>query len=217
MNPAASSQAGHPQRGVPQARPPVPAKRRRRVLPRKVGRPTVGHTVLAAVTWLALGLVVVAFLGLVVGPMTGRYRVSVILSDSMKPRWETGDAVISTPERAADVRVGQVITFNPPIDGRPSITHRVVRVVRVVRGGATPVVLTKGDANAANDEWGPIKIADGPVMRVRGVVPNLGWVLRGLTGRGLAVLTTVIAPILLLGLLLLRIWRPSGAHPGASA
>ena len=148
MNPAASSQAGHPQPGVPQARPPVPAQRRRRVLPSKVGRPTVGRTVLTAVTWLALGLVVVAFLGLVVGPMTGRYRVSVILSDSMKPRWETGDAVISTPERTDEVRVGQVITFNAPINGRPSITHRIVGVVS---GGVTPVVLTKGDANAAND------------------------------------------------------------------
>ena len=214
-NQAAVAQTGHPQPGVSPTRPPVPSPRppRRRQTPAS-RRAALSGMGMAAATWLALGLVVTAFLVLVVGPMTGRYRMSVVLSDSMKPHWETGDVVISTPERPEDVRVGQVISFNPPIDGRPSITHRVVRVAS---GGPTPVIVTKGDANAANDEWGAIKITEGPVMRVRGVVPNLGWALKFLLGRNLPILTTVLAPILLLVLLLWRIWRPTLDQRGIPA
>jgi signal peptidase I len=175
---------------------------------------SLGSRATTIATWTALAVAVLVFVAMVIGPMTGRYRLSVILSDSMKPHWETGDVVISLPERPADVRVGQVITFNPPIDGRPSITHRVVRLVS---GGPAPVVVTKGDGNAASDEWGAIKITSGPVMRVRGVVPNLGWALKFLTGRTLAVVTTVICPILLLLVLLWRIWRPPFDVTGVSA
>lgn len=207
----AATQSEEPPRGGSRLRPPVPRARRHTGV--RTGA-SIASRATSIATWLAFGLVVLGFVAIVAGPMTGRYRVSVILSDSMKPRWETGDVVISTPERPADVRAGQVITFNPPIDGRPSITHRVVRLVS---GGPTPVVVTKGDANATSDAWGAIKITRGPVMRVRGVVPNLGWALKLLTSRTLATLTTVICPILLLLVLLWRIWRPSLGVPGVSA
>jgi len=167
-----------------------------------------------AATWAALALVILAFAFLVVGPRTGAYRVSVVLSNSMKPAWEAGDVVISTPERPDQVRPGQVITFNPPIEGRPSVTHRVVAVDT---SGPAPVVRTKGDANAAPDDWGAVRIGEGPVWRVRTDVPNLGWVLAFLRGPIVAIATTVVIPILLLLMLLRRIWRPAARRPGVSA
>ena len=163
-------------------------------------------------TWSVLGIVLVAFTFLVIGPKTGVYRVSVVLSDSMKPNWEAGDVVISTPERPEQVRVGQVISFNPPIDGRPSITHRVIEVVA---SGATPIVTTKGDANSAPDEWGSVRLEQGPVYQVRTAIPNLGWALAFLRSRSVAVATTMVVPLIFLLMLLWRIWRPAAAPLGA--
>ncbi len=159
-------------------------------------------------------MVVAAFVFLVVGPMTGAYRVSVVLSDSMRPQWQAGDALISTPERPDQVRVGQVISFNPPIDGRPSVTHRVVEVTGP---GSAPVIRTRGDANAAPDEWGATRLTHGPVWRVRTPIPNLGWALALLQGRAAGIATTLVAPMLLLLTLLWRIWRPAGARTRVGA
>ena len=157
-------------------------------------------------TWAALSVVVMAFLFLAIGPKTGAYRISVVLSDSMKPHWEAGDVIISTPERPDQVRVGQVISFNPPIDGRSSITHRVIEVTT---SGTAPVVRTKGDANATPDEWGSVRLDHGPVYQARKAVPNLGWALAFLRSRNVAIATTMIVPMVLLLMLLWRIWRPS--------
>jgi signal peptidase I len=158
------------------------------------------------VTWSVLGLVVLAFAFLVIGPRTGAYRVSVVLSDSMKPKWEAGDVIISTPERPDQVRVGQVISFNPPIEGRPSVTHRVIEITEP---GSTPVIRTQGDANAAPDEWGTVRLTNGPVYQAKKAVPNLGWALTFLGSRTVAILTTLIVPMIFLLLLLKRIWTPS--------
>lgn len=163
-------------------------------------------------TWTLLFIVVAMFCFLVVGPRTGAYHVSVVLSNSMQPHWEAGDIVISRPEGPDQVRVGQVITYNPPIDGRPSITHRVIELTEP---GATPVVRTKGDANDAPDEWGAVRLTHGPVQKVTGSIPNLGWALALLQNRAIGILTTMFAPILLLLMLLWRIWRPS-PHPAGS-
>ncbi len=171
-------------------------------------RPHLDRTRIATVvTWAALSVVVMAFVFLAIGPKTGAYRVSVVLSDSMKPHWEAGDVIIATPERPDQVRVGQVISFNPPIDGRPSITHRVIEVTA---SGATPVIRTKGDANSAPDEWGSVRLDHGPVYRTRTAVPNLGWALAFLRSRNVSITTTMIVPMVLLLMLLWRIWHPAG-------
>jgi signal peptidase len=160
-------------------------------------------------TWTVLSIVVVSFVLLAIGPKIGAYRVSVVLSDSMKPQWQAGDVIISTPERPDQVRVGQVISFNPPIDGRPSVTHRVIEVTT---SGTTPVIRTKGDANAAPDEWGSVRLDHGPVYQARRAIPNLGWALAFLHSRNVALATTMFVPMILLLMLLWRIWRPA-AHP----
>lgn len=149
-------------------------------------------------------MVVLAFLALVVGPRTGRYHVSVVLSGSMRPAWHAGDVLVTTPQAAREVRVGQAISFNAPVDGRPSVTHRVIEVLE---RGPHPVVRTKGDANDAADPWGPVRLTGDTVGVVRGRVPRLGWALQALNGRVAALLTGLVAPLLLLVLALRQIWR----------
>jgi signal peptidase len=173
--------------------------------------PIDGRRLTTAATRLALGLALVALLLLVVGPRTGAYRVSVVLSDSMAPAWEAGDVVVSTPTAPQDLRVGDVITFTPPADGRPSVTHRIVAIDEP---GAAPVVRTRGDASGADDPWGPIRLAPDTAWRVRADVPNLGWALAGLRHPAALAATTILVPALLLVLLLIRIWWPSPARPG---
>lgn len=194
--------------GPPPVRVPVPRSGRSRPT-----GPTERHSPGAQLTrigtWSLLTAVVAVFVLLVVIPMTGAYRVSVVLSNSMAPKWHAGDMVVVTPQTAADVRVGQVISYNPPVEGRPSITHRVIAVTEP---GPHPIVTTKGDANDTADEWGPVRLASDRVWLVRGSIPQAGHVLAFLQGQALALLTTVLAPIAFLVVILVRIWRPNGTR-----
>ena len=94
-----------------------------------------------------LGVAILLFLS--VGPMVLPFQVFSVLSGSMEPGIPTGSVVVVTRVAASDVKVGDVITFQPP--GRTSfVTHRVLTLDA---SSGLPVVTTKGDANAAPDPW----------------------------------------------------------------
>ena len=69
---------------------------------------------------LGLALAVLFLLGLL--PHTGWYRTETVLSGSMRPTFAPGDLVVVTPERIADVRVGQMISYHIPLERYPD-TH----------------------------------------------------------------------------------------------
>lgn len=94
----------------------------------------------------------------------------------MEPSFAAGDVVIATSLPARDVRRGDVITFHAPVEGAPLVTHRVVRVVE---GGAHPVIRTKGDANPTEDPWSA-KVEEDVVWQQRAVVPHAGRVVHAL-------------------------------------
>ena len=168
----------------------------------------VGRTALRA--GVAFALMVLFAIG--VGPLTGRYRVVTVLTGSMRPTAPPGSLVISTPEAATDVRVGQVITFKAPIDGNPIVTHRVIEVVS---GGPHPIFRTQGDANPAPDPW-TARIGDGPVWQARTVVPWAGTAIRALRSPLLHKLTVFGAPLGFALLAVIGIWRPARAPAGRS-
>lgn len=113
-------------------------------------------------------------------------RLLVVTSGSMAPEIQPGDAVVIRPvTSAAQLRVGQVVTFLP----RRStllITHRIQALVPVERRDNVtdqrvldalgnpvldPYIRTKGDANDGDD-------ADlTPASQVRGIVSEVhaGW------------------------------------------
>ncbi|MEW6473982.1 MAG: signal peptidase I [Actinomycetota bacterium] len=98
----------------------------------------------AALGLAGVSLVAFGFVGL--GPHTGRYRTLTVLSGSMRPTMPEGSVAIVIPVPPAEIRPGDVITYNIPVGDRRVVTHRVVEIVE---GGDHPVVRTQGDANAA--------------------------------------------------------------------
>src|SRR5687768_4040409 len=96
---------------------------------------------------LLIALVLGAFC--IVGPVTGWYRTSTVLSGSMQPTIRPGDVVVATPTPSSNVRAGDIVTFQLP-DGEGTVTHRVAKVRRV---DGELKIITKGDANEAADTY----------------------------------------------------------------
>jgi signal peptidase I len=168
-------------------------------------RQIVGHLV----PWLVrglLGLAIIAFAVLAVGPHVLGYRTLTMLTGSMAPRINPGDVTISTPVTTSEITPGMVITYHMPIADHSLVTHRVVSVAHGADGAVT--VQTKGDANDAKDPWTATLQGD-TAYQVRAVVPGIGHVIRLLRTPAVAPVLLSGAPTLLAGWLLLSIWRPA--------
>lgn len=162
--------------------------------------------------WLAIGLVAVAVALLTLGPLTGSYRTLTVLSGSMRPYMQPGDVVVVSPVRAADLRVGDVITYYLPGAGKTLVTHRIVRIVTP---GELPTVQTKGDANNTADEV--VQLEGSQVWRAQRVVADVGWALNFFRSPKLRLVGSVAAPIMLLGVWLLSIWGKTPTEDGNNA
>jgi signal peptidase len=159
--------------------------------------------------WLVRGLVVtavVAFGFLAVGPHVFGYRTMTMLTGSMAPEIDPGDVTIVTPIAVSEVTEGMVITYHRPIEDHSLVTHRVISVETAPDGSVS--VQTKGDANAAADPWTATLEGD-TAYQVRAVVPVLGHVIQALRAPVVTQALLYGAPTLLVGWLLLTIWRPT--------
>jgi signal peptidase I len=179
-------------------------------------RSTAGHlagraarTVGRAAPWLVrgvMGLAVLAFLLLAVGPHVLGYRTMTMLTASMAPEIDPGDVVIVTPIAISEVTEGMVITYHKPVEDRSLVTHRVVSVETGSDGSVQ--VRTKGDANPAIDPW-TASLQGDTAYEVRAVIPELGHLIQALRTPVLTQVLLYGAPALLAGWLLLTIWRPT--------
>ncbi len=157
---------------------------------------------LGALGTATLALACAVFVAGGVVPRLGVYRPVVVYSNSMQPVFSAGDMILTTPEPLRDVRVGQVITYAIPIGDMHTESHRVIKVLR---GGSHPVVLTKGDANPAADPWNA-KLRGRTVWRYRARLPFLGYAVIWLRVPFVRVLCLVMFPLLLAAVVLGRIW-----------
>jgi signal peptidase len=140
--------------------------------------------------------------------LVGGYKPVAVYSGSMRPTIPVGGLALDRPIPAADVRVGDVITFNDPYVKSRLVTHRVVEIVHTPNGLA---YRTRGDANESRDPWA-IRL-NGEVGRVSFSVPVAGYVLFYAHTREVrTVLILVFAVILLFGILR-RIWRKEDIAP----
>ena len=130
-----------------------PPRRRGRLALRVIRRVLVALVVVLAFLALSLALLVrpnAEGVDTIFG-----HPIFSVASGSMTPAIHTGDLIVDnpvTPNQAADLHVGQIISFRESSSGASSliITHRIVAVLP---GSARAPVLyrTKGDANNAPD------------------------------------------------------------------
>jgi signal peptidase len=158
-----------------------------------------------------VGLVLAFAAGVVLAGAFG-YERYVITSGSMTGSYDRGSLVFERPVPVARLRVGDVITYSPPIGGGPTgrVTHRIAWIGRGRDG--RPVFRTKGDANPVADPW--TFTLDQP-LQARAVLglPYVGYVLAALQERrvrlgllGVPALAFALASVAAL-------WREAGAAP----
>ena len=150
---------------------------------------------------LLVGCVLV-LLAIGLGPTLGLYRTLTVLSGSMRPTFNPGDVIVVRPVPLRSVRAGEVISFNLPNGAHELETHRVVRVLS---GGDSPVVQTKGDANNSRDPW-TAKLHGQQGWRLALVIPKAGFLVNVLRSQKAHLAAIFVAPILLALLALAEIW-----------
>ena len=114
---------------------------------RRLDLAVIGNRVATALLVFAVASLVVINLG----PLVFSYRVYTVLSGSMEPTIPVGAQVVVVKVDAAQIRVGDIITFDRPNNPGVLITHRVIAVEPDGKGGSQWI--TKGDHNSIPDSW----------------------------------------------------------------
>ena len=151
---------------------------------------------------------ILAFAAVGIGPHVAEYRTLTMLTASMRPHFPPGSVVVVTEAPTASLKQGDVITFHAPSEDRRVVTHRVMSV-RTVDG--TTRVITKGDANNADDPWGEFAIKGDTVWKARGAVPFAGHAIASLRQPRVQLVMTKGLPLVLLVWLLASVWRRDDA------
>jgi signal peptidase I len=160
-----------------------------------------GRGLVALLLLLTLAAMAVTFLPGLMG-----YQRYVLVGGSMEPTIHRGSLVFDEVVRVRDLRVGDVITYVPPLRRQP-VSHRLISAKRQKTG--SPIFRTQGDANAAADAR-PFKLDKPTQARFAFAVPYLGWVFILLGTPHMRFLLLAL-PALLIALGMLRnLWREGG-------
>lgn len=146
-----------------------------------------------ALSFALLGLVIAAGLALIIVPKVAGAKPLTILSGSMTGTYDVGDVVVVKPVDTADLKIGDVITFQPFSDDPELTTHRIVGMSFGPHGRQ---FVTQGDANNAPD-LKPIS-----AEQVRGTVwysvPKVGYASVWFAGHLMRTVTDLVGIGLLL-------------------
>jgi signal peptidase len=127
---------------------------------------------------LACALVMLLAVGFIVPAALGLQRF-VITGSSMGGSLAVGSIAFEEVVPVNDLRVGDVITYQPPADS--GIDHLVTHRIVSIRGD---VFRTQGDANADIDPW-TFQLTSTAQSRVTFSVPFVGYVFIALQDRAL--------------------------------
>lgn len=158
----------------------------------------VAHAGLVGVVGVAVVLALA-----VLGLKLAGWQMLTVLTGSMRPLIDPGQAIVVSPMAATEIVPGQVITFRRP-NAPGTTTHRVERVRRLEDGRLS--VTTRGDANPAGETW-QIR-PEGQVGRHRASLPAAGGAIGAVVagpGRPYLLGATVVLGTLLV---LFWIWWP---------
>lgn len=174
------------------------ARRRRRRRPREVW----GSLVSGALVGVIVSIGLVALLGIVI-PAMGGGRALTVMTSSMQETLPPGTLVVTMPVRAAEIEVGDVLTYQLR-SGQPTlVTHRVVQ--RLLLADGRTAFRTKGDSSPAPD----LDLVEEVqvVGTVRYSIPYLGWATRMFTGvAGNWVVSALVAGLFLYSGVMIGLW-----------
>jgi signal peptidase len=146
---------------------------------------------------IILGLVVCFALFAVLIPSVFSGSLAIVRSSSMEPAMRAGALAVMLPVDAEDVRVGDIIVFNPPWDSDPDVTvsHRVIGVY----DDGQLRFDTKGDALEQSDPYYvPAASVHGKMLFS---IPYLGYAANyaiGYVRTWLGLVTLVCIPLVIL-------------------
>ena len=146
---------------------------------------------------IILGLVVCFALFAVLIPSVFSGGLAIVRSSSMEPAMRAGALAVMLPIDAADVKVGDIIAFDPPWDSGSDVTvsHRVIGVL----DNGQLRFDTKGDALEGSDPYYvPGESVQGKVLFS---IPYLGYAANSALGyvrTWLGLVTLVCIPLVIL-------------------
>ena len=146
---------------------------------------------------IILGLVVCFALFAVLIPSVFSGSLAIVRSSSMEPAMRAGALAVMLPIDAADVKVGDIIAFDPPWDSGSDVTvsHRVIGVL----DNGQLRFDTKGDALEGSDPYYvPAESVQGKVLFS---IPYLGYAANSALGyvrTWLGLVTLVCIPLVIL-------------------
>jgi signal peptidase len=170
---------------------------------RAVGARRLAGSVLTAFA-LALGAAVLL-------PAVAGLQRYVVTGGSMTGTYDRGSLVYARVVPTAALRVGDVITYQPPAGAGPRelVTHRIVAIG--VRRDGGRVFRTRGDANPVADPW-RFTLPAATQARVGFGVPYLGFALAALSDRTARMLLIGLPSLAIALFVLLALWREAGVE-----
>jgi len=161
--------------------------------------------------WLGAGLTLlcVALAAILLVPAALGFQRYVIVSGSMTGTYDKGTIVYDKEVPVADLKVGDVITYQPPPNtfSQKLVTHRIVWIGTDKEGERT--FRTRGDANPSADPW-TFNLEKADQARVAFSVPYVGYLLAALSIPAVRMLAIGIPAVLVALLILAGIWRDAG-------
>lgn len=148
-----------------------------------------------AITAVVLAAVVTVIAGLLAG-----YRPVVLQTGSMGSSAPPGSLVVTSPQSADSIDVGDIIVMRRP--GATPVTHRVIEIAETDVGR---IATTKGDANEFADP-APFPLADDQLV-ARWIVPEAGAAIENIRTPQFLLLLLTLAVAATVMWALRRIWR----------
>lgn len=145
------------------------------------------------------------------GPALLGYERYVITGDSMSGTYDRGSIVYSEVVPTEELSVGDVITYDPPgvTGGGGLVTHRIVSMAESPDG--SPVVRTKGDANATRDP-GMMRLGGAEQARAVASIPYVGFAFAALGVREVRMAVIGVPAALIALALIVGLWRDAGTE-----
>jgi signal peptidase len=135
----------------------------------------------------------------------------------MTGTYDRGSLVFDEVVPTKSLRVGDVITYQPPPGSGPKglVTHRIVKISHDRKTGEA-YYRTKGDANPAKDPW-TFVLTDKEQARVVAGIPKAGFVLAALADRTVRMLIVGFPALLIAVFVMVGLWRDAGREAAEAA